>query len=104
MFERAQQPAEVAGVEVETGAQGANVGRFVELPEHPGRAERPARSRYSSFSAPMRWVTVRLKRRTERTASSSTSLTLVSDIRIGERVGQGPHPPAWKNADVPLLP
>ena len=88
-LELLDEATEVAGVEVEPLAQGAQVGPVAaDLPQHPRRAERPPRARYSSFSAPMRWVTLRLNERTCRVAASSMlrpwsarsiSLTLVRD-------------------------
>ena len=57
------QAAQVAGVEVEPRAQGPQVGAVgADLPQHPRGAERPAAgARYSSFSAPMRCVTLRVE-------------------------------------------
>src|SRR4051794_12753023 len=64
-LERAQQPAGVPGVELEARAQRAHLAAVLAyLQRTRASPSGRSRARYWSLSAPTRWVTARLKRRT----------------------------------------
>ena len=104
-LERAEQAAEVAGVEVEPRAQGAQVGaRRRRSPTAPAtrRAAGPARGT-RRCSAPMRCVTLRLNERTCRVAASSTRPGARSPARPAAASPASPDapPPAGPAARSP---
>ena len=92
-LERAQQPAQVARVEVEPRAQLPQLAALgADLPQQPRLAERAVASEERSFSAPTCAVTVRLNRRT-----SATSRPASSDLSQISRPLQPSvhHVPRW---------
>ena len=68
----------MARVEAEPGAQRPHLAALLpDLPEHARLAERAAAGEVAASSAPTRWVTARLKRRTCATIAVVHSLILV---------------------------